>query len=137
MSIRKALRDLAAAVADEAAQNPQFERILGEILEPASSPTSRRATPAGRATARQPKSSHRRHRRAPAVLDPVALAKEGEDVLRSRLASLDLEQLRDIVAEHGMDQGRLVMKWKTATRVIEKVVEISTGRAQKGDAFRS
>ena len=37
MSIRKALRDLAAAVADEAAQNPQFERILGEILEPASS----------------------------------------------------------------------------------------------------
>ena len=134
MSIKKVLRDLAIAVADEAAQNPEFARKLTEILEPVSSPSSRRATLGGSATTHQRKP---RHRRAPAVLDPVALAKDGEELLRSQLASLNIEQLRDIVAEHGMDQGRLVMRWKTAARVIEKIVEISTGRARKGDAFRS
>lgn len=70
------------------------------------------------------------------MLDPVAVVKDGEDALRSQLASLDLERLRDIVAEHGMDQGRLVMRWKTQARVIDKIVEISIGRARKGDAFR-
>ena len=125
MAIRKVLRDLATAVADEAAQNPQFARRLGEILEPTSSPTQRRGS------SRRPA-----HRRAPAVLDPVAVVKEGEDALRSELASLDLERLRDIVAEHGMDQGRLVMRWKTPARVVDKIVEISIGRARKGDAFR-
>ena len=125
MAIRKVLRDLAIAVADEAAQNPQFARRLGEILEPTSSQTRRRAS------ARRPA-----HRRAPAVLDPVAVVRDGEDALRSQLASLDLERLRDIVAEHGMDQGRLVMRWKTPARIIDKIVEISLGRARKGDAFR-
>ena len=125
MVIGKVLRDLATAVASEAAQNPQFAKRLGEILEPAP------LQPGRRATSRRPA-----HRRSPAVLDPVALAKDGEDALRSQLASLDLEQLRDIVAEHGMDQGRLVMKWKMPARVIDKIVEISIGRARKGDAFR-
>ena len=125
MAISKVLRDLATAVAKEAAQNPQFARRLGEILEPASSQPPRRVT-----------SRRSVHRRSPAVLDPVALAKDGEDALRLQLSSLDLEQLRDIVAEHGMDQGRLVMKWKTPARVINKIVEISIGRARKGDAFR-
>ena len=125
MAIGKVLRDLATAVAKEAAQNPQFARRLGEILEPASSQPPRRVTPRRSV-----------HRRSPAVLDPVALAKDGEDALRLQLSSLDLEQLRNIVAEHGMDQGRLVMKWKTPARVINKIVEIAIGRARKGDAFR-
>lgn len=125
MTIRKVLRDLATAVADEAAQNPEFARTLGEILK-SPPPQPRRRT-----SARRPA-----NRRAPALLDPVAIARDGEDALRSRLASLDLERLRDIVAEHGMDQGRLVMRWKTPARVIDKIVEISIGRARKGDAFR-
>jgi len=31
----------------------------------------------------------------------------------------------------------LVMKWKAPERVVEKIVELSLGRARKGDAFRS
>lgn len=125
MAIRKVLRDLATAVADEAARNPEFARTLAQILDPTSPQTRRR--PSARRAA---------NRRAPAVLDPVAVVRDGENALRSRLASLDLERLRDIVAEHGMDQGRLVMRWKTPARVIDKIVEISIGRARKGDAFR-
>lgn len=134
MSIRKVLRDLAGAVADEAAQNPEFATRIEEILKSAPSATRRRA-----ATDRDVTLGRRRstQRRTPAVLDPVALAKQGEDLLRAELASLDLEQLRDVVAEYGMDPGRLVMKWKTPKRVIERIVDISVARARKGDAFLS
>lgn len=75
-------------------------------------------------------------RRTPAVIDPVDLAREGEPVLRERLLALDLEQLRDIVAQYGMDPGKLVMKWKHKDRVIDRIVEISASRSTKGDAFR-
>ena len=79
----------------------------------------------------------RGHRRAPAVLDPVALAAEGESLLRKELSALSLDELKDIVAEHGMDPGKLVMKWKTPEKIIDKIVELSLSRARKGDAFRA
>jgi hypothetical protein len=75
-------------------------------------------------------------RRAPAVLDPVAVYQEGDAILRQRLAALDLEQLRDIVAEYGMDPGKLVLKWKTKERVIDHIVDTASARAKKGEAFR-
>jgi hypothetical protein len=78
----------------------------------------------------------RRHRRAPSAVDPFVLYAEGEDVLRERLAQLDVEQLKDIVAEHGMDQARLAMKWRTADRLIDLVVNTVRDRSRKGDAFR-
>jgi hypothetical protein len=74
-------------------------------------------------------------RRAPPVLDPIALARQGEGLLRERLAALDVEQLKDVVADYGMDQGKLVMKWKTPERIIERIVEFSLARAVKGDVF--
>ena len=59
------------------------------------------------------------------------------DALRSQLSALSLDQLRDVVAEYGMDQGKLVMKWKDPVRVMDRIVEIALARAQKGHAFRS
>lgn len=56
--------------------------------------------------------------------------------LRERLATLDLEALRDIVAEHGMDHDRLAMKWKDNGRVIDRIVEKVATRTAKGSAFR-
>ncbi len=74
--------------------------------------------------------------RTPSVFDPVAVYQEGDEILRQRLAALDLEQLRDIVAEYGMDPGKLVLKWKTTERVIEHIVETAAARTKKGEAFR-
>jgi hypothetical protein len=56
------------------------------------------------------------NRRTPAVLDPIDAARQGEEALRQRLAALSLEQLKDVVADYGMDPGKLVMKWKTPQR---------------------
>lgn len=77
-------------------------------------------------------------RRAPATLDPFKiLADSGEHILATRLAGLDLEELRDIVAQFGMDPRRLVMKWKDAQRVREHIVATTAQRSRKGDAFRT
>ena len=128
MRIRRKLLELARAVADEAERDPEFAQRLGEVLglEP------------GRRDKKETKDDRPRKRRTLAVFDPVAVLREhGDQELRSRLSSgLDLEQLKDIVAQYGMDPGKLVMKWKTQERVADRIVELSTKRAQKGDAFR-
>lgn len=78
----------------------------------------------------------RRNRRAPASLDPFEVfSSEGETGLRAALQKLDIELLKDIVAEFSMDRDRLAMKWKTPGRLIDRIVETVVARDKKGDAF--
>lgn len=71
------------------------------------------------------------------MIDPFAVfAETGETGLRSSLSELGLEQLRDIVSEHGMDHDRLALKWKDPGRVIDRIVERVESRTAKGAAFR-
>lgn len=130
MNLKKTLSALFTVIADEAARNDDFRLSLERSLGLSAAATS---------TVRPHASTEkvRRHgRRTPAVLDPVELARKGEGVLRSEIGKLNLEQLRDIVAQYGMDPGKLVMKWKDSNRVIDKIVELANARATKGDAFR-
>jgi hypothetical protein len=77
-------------------------------------------------------------RRAPAKLDPFKILVEGgEHALMVKLTNLDPEELRDVVAQFGMDPRRLVMKWKDAQRVREHIVATTIQRSRKGDAFRA
>ena len=127
MRIRRKLLELARAVADEAERDPEFALKLGTVL----------GLEHGRRDGKETKGGRSRRRRAPAAFDPVAVLRErGDQELRSRLSGLDLEQLKDMVAQYGMDPGKLVMKWKTRERVADRIVGISANRAQKGDAFR-
>lgn len=127
MKLRTKLLDLAKAVADAADRDPELASRLTEIFgAPPAAPKKPEPVP-GRA----------KNRRPAALLDPVVVVGEGEDALRNRLATLSLDQLRDVVAEYGMDQGKLVMKWKDPVRVIDRIVEIAVARAQKGHAFRA
>lgn len=127
MKLRTKLLDLAKAVADAAERDPELASRLTDLFgAPPAAPKRPEPTP-GRA----------KNRRPAALLDPVALVAEGEGALRDRLAALTLDQLLDVVAEYGMDPGKLVMKWRDPARVIDRIVEIAVGRAQKGHAFRS
>ncbi len=127
MKLRTKLLDLAKAVADAAERDPEFASRITAFFGAAVAIPKRPEPAAGRA----------KNRRPAAALDPVAVVGEGENLLRDRLSALSLEQLRDVVAEHGMDQGKLVMKWKDPARVMDRIVEIALARAQKGHAFRS
>jgi hypothetical protein len=122
--LSRTLGQLLTVIADEAARSSRFANALQRALT--SAPTS--AEPVVR----------RSGRRAPGPFDPFAVyAEAGEDGLRTRLGKLDLEQLRDIVAEHGMDHDRLAMKWKDPVRVIDRIVERVAARSAKGSAFRT
>jgi hypothetical protein len=131
MNIKRTLTAIAGIVADEASRNPEFRARLEDALGVTAPASKVMAKPS------ETKDEKRKGgRRAPAVLDPVELATQGEAGLRARLADLDVERLLDIVAQFGMDPGKLVMKWKDHDRIIDRIVEVALGRATKGDAFR-
>lgn len=128
-NLKARLSKLAAAVAEQASRDPEFamkiEEIMGgEGVAKAKSTIGNLGTRKG-------------GRRAPSLIDPVAIAQSGPEALRNALEALDVGQLLDIVAEYGMDPGKLVMKWKDRDRISERIVEASLSRATKGDVFRS
>lgn len=85
----------------------------------------------------RPRSGRRSGRREPGVLNPYEVLEEGgRDGLRAALGELDVERLKDIVAEHGMDPAKLAMKWKKADRLVAHIEAFVTARDRKGDAFR-
>lgn len=122
------LARLVQAVAAEASRTQRFARALSRALE---EPSRSKQPTHDRDNAR------RGNRRSPGPIDPFAIfAEGGEPALREQLATLDLEQLRDIVAEHGMDHDRLAMKWKDLHRIESRIIERVAARASKGSAFR-
>ena len=125
MKLRPTLLALARAVADECDRNAPFRKIIEEVLGGGKSSKREQKVPV-----------QRPHRRAPAVLDPVQLAEVGRDHLRHALAPIDIERLKDIVAQFAMDPSKLVMKWKDRDRIAEHIIETSITRATKGNAFR-
>ena len=133
MTLRTVLRNFVKVVSDEADRNPDFAEQLRIVFESNTPRPSKRRSAASTTGSRGTRPANRR---PPAILDPVALVAHGEESLRTELAPLTLDQLKDIVADYGMDRDRLVMKWRTASRVIDRIVEVSISRAQKGDAFR-
>lgn len=125
MSSSRDIRQTIEDVVEELENNPQLAERLRDVLKPA---TQRKAT-TGKKSSR---------RRSPGAFDPFAAYSEGgENGLRSRLSELDVEQLKDMVAEHGMDQSKLAMKWRTDKRLIDLIVKTVGTRSRKGDAFRS
>lgn len=126
--VAMALARLLGVVANEANRNHDFAAAVRGALTANEAEGSHE--PAGR--------TRRSNRRAPGPLDPFGVVAEvGEAGLRERLLALDLEQLRDIVAEHGMDHDRLAMRWKDEGRVVERIVDKVRGRNSKGSAFRT
>lgn len=117
-STKQTLKRLMEAIVEEIDRNPDFADRIHAILQGA-----------------KPSSPPRSNRRAPGVLDPFNILKEGEEVLRERLGRLTVEELKDIVAEHRMDPSKLVMKWRDEGRIVDHIVTTSMTRAKKGDAF--
>jgi hypothetical protein len=85
----------------------------------------------------EPAKKRAKNRRNAALFDPFLIYQEGESVLTGRLGSLNIEELRDIVAEFGMDPAKLALKWKSTERLAEHILTTVKTRMTKGDAFRS
>jgi len=121
MKIRKQLNDLIKVIIEEAKANPQFEKRLEEVLLKSVTPKQ---------------VSKRKNKRTPAAFDPFEIFQESGEMLRVKLNELNIEKLKDIIAEYGMDQSKLAMKWKSQDRLIEHIITTVEARSRKGDAFR-
>jgi hypothetical protein len=127
--VARRLAGTLTVIAEEACARPRFAARLGAALDSSTRPGG---SAAGLTAPR------RAARRPAGPWDPYTVHSEGgEQLLRARLAALDLEQLRDMVAEHGMDSDRLAMKWRDPDRVRDRIVERVLDRSVKGDEFRS
>ena len=123
----------------------RLERVFRVILEEANSNKAfagelveaLRQTPPGAPPRDQTRPPPRRNRRPPSAINPIEIVAQGEATLRTALAPLDLEQLKDIVAEHGMDTRKLAMKWKDRARVEDLIVTFAKDRVAKGSVFRT
>jgi hypothetical protein len=73
-------------------------------------------------------------RRKPSPFDPFEAYDKG--VLESSLDSLNVEQLKDIIAEHQMDRSQKARKWKAKDKLIPLILTTIASRARKGEAFR-
>ena len=79
----------------------------------------------------------RRNRASLVQVDPIQLVRQGEDILRSQLERLNLDQLHDIIAAFAMDTDQHVMKWRSPELMIERIVEVSLSRAKNRGALRN
>lgn len=103
----------------------------------ADSPGPKEPDPAP-ATPTTPPANPPKRRRHPSPLDPYAVAAtEGVNGLRAQLQTLDIEQLKDIVAEYGMNYDGRAMSWKDHHRFVDRILEKTDFGATQGSAFRS
>ncbi|CRK50442.1 conserved hypothetical protein [Rhodococcus sp. RD6.2] len=127
----EALSRLVHVIAAEAARTPRFAKALADALT-ADSEAAGTPAPARPRAAAKP-----RTRRSKGLLDPFAVYEvSGEPGLRARLTTLDADQLKDIIAEQGMNHDGAAMRWKTTSRLVDRIVERVQARATKGDVLR-
>ena len=132
-----ALVALIQVIADEAARTPRFAKALAGALSVTADPSAPTPAPAPAARPAAARTSARRSRRAPGAFDPFVVFREsGEATLRERLSTLGVEQLKDIIAEHAMDYDKLAMRWRTPSKLQDRIVERVKALTTKGDAFR-
>ncbi|MDG3012623.1 hypothetical protein G4X40_21005 [Rhodococcus sp. D2-41] len=125
----EALSRLVHVIAAEAARTPRFAKALADALGSGTS-----AAPATARTASKPASRSKRSR---GLLDPFAVFEvSGEAGLRARLGTLTGDQLKDIIAEQGMNHDGAAMRWKTPSRLMDRIVERVQARSTKGDVLR-
>lgn len=125
--LRKNLRDLIDVVIEQAEKDEEFAKKLSDVFSGAVKKNDKKENDSKRGA----------NRRDAAVLDPIKLMEEGDNLLREKLEALTEKQLKDIIADFGMDPSKLAMKWKDKERLIRHIIDTSERRATKGDAFRN
>lgn len=154
------LARLVGVLASEAGRNAAFRRDLAMALSaagqlipregtPSSPPTPDSLWPDGPPPPRPKKRAQEpvvpepapvevRRPRERSVLNPYAVMAEfGESGLEQQLARLELDELKAIVSEYGMNHDRRALTWKSPRRLIDRILAETSAGIHQGDAFRT
>lgn len=128
---------LARLAADEMVRNTEFASAATAVSSSRTAPKVLASIDTAPPTGTTAPKRRTRTARTPAVLDPFRILRsDGRDGLATRLDGLDLEQLRDIIHQYGMDPDRRAMKWKTISKVRDRIVERALSTSSRDNAFR-
>lgn len=119
MNAKKKLKELINIVIKEMDQNPEFSDKIEKIL-----------------LGEGNEGVKVKRNRQPAIINPLEVVIHGNDVLENKLEQLDIEQLKDIISQYGMDPSKLALKWKKKERLIKHIIDVTSTRVNKGNAFR-
>ncbi|MGX8700520.1 hypothetical protein [Caproiciproducens sp.] len=120
---------ISACIAEEITNNDEFAKRMGLLFE---ENIIKANCSKYEAVNTKPK---RGNRREPAKVNPFALLEQGAEVLKTALEALDIEELKDVIAENGMDTAKLAMKWKDRNRLINHIIDTTQRRSSQGEAF--
>ena len=126
-NLKKNMKALFDLIIDEAEKSEEFASSLSKIFCNDTVETKAKDSSIGK------RASNRRDK---AILDPIKLAEDGE-LSAEVLSPLTEKELKDIIADYGMDPSKLAMKWKDKDRLIQLILDTAFRRASKGDAFRT
>ncbi|GAB93118.1 hypothetical protein [Gordonia rhizosphera] len=135
---------LAKAIIVEAERSTRFAKALTDVVDSLASVDAvpdttllgvapqRTAAPRKRTAAPSKKTS-----RQPGAFDPFVVFREsGSEGLTERLASLDLEQLRDIIADQELDTRKETGRKRKPEVLVTWIVERVHASENKGRVFR-
>lgn len=111
-------KKISKVIQDEMTENEGFAKKIEEILFPEGT--------------EKPKKKSKRN---PAKINPIRLWEEGEEKLREEVAKLDVEELKDVIAEYGLDPKKSANRLKKREKLEELIFEGAKRTATRGDAF--
>jgi hypothetical protein len=123
MDTNKLLKEVLTELLLEIRTNSELNSRLSKIIEKNASSTRKQVI--------------HTYRRKAGAFDPMSIFQENPEKLKVMLDDLSIEELKDIVAEQGMDRGKLAMKWRTKERFTNLIITTVESRIHKGDAFRT
>ncbi len=128
------------AVVVEAERSSRFAKALVDVVESlapsplSGDPVAVAAPPPARKRAAAPR---KRVVRQPGAFDPFVVYREGgAALLTERLGSLELEQLRDIIAEQELDTRKETGRKRNLEVIVEWIVAKVEASENKGAVFR-
>ena len=129
------LSGLTRVIAAEAARTPRFAAALAEVMGSVGPENS--AAPPPVRTPRKRATPVKKVTRQPGAFDPfVVLRESGEGALAELLSSLDLDGLRDNIAEQELDTRKETGRKRKPEVLAGWIVDRVNALESKGSAFR-
>ena len=134
--VKKDCADGLTESADEAEKTGSAARAAeAKVIEDGAKAVETAKEAAAAKQAAPPKTS--KSKRNPAAFSPITVYLEGgNELLKTRLAELDIEQLKDIIYEYSLDTTQKYKKWKDVDKLTDLILRRAEQKATRGDVFR-
>ena len=122
MDSEKILRGIFELVICEAKNNHEFSKKLNDILNIKNEENK--------------KVKGIRRKKEKALVNPFDMLEKGQDEFENCLSKFSINQLKDIIFEYDLDPTKKTSKWKKEEKFMHHIIEMTTKRENKGNAFR-